>query len=125
MKGRFSMSFTNATDHAYSTNNTNNAYRKGSAQYHNQQEIKRSFKTDTSILNDPTSILINDGAPTQTTNHYKHFIQQNNNIQTKRKIQATIPYQHAQRKVVGPGSMARFLMTPPSGSGCSVCGGSK
>ena len=121
------MSFTNTYDHVYNNNNTNNVYRKGSAQYHNQQDVKRSFKTDMSVLNDPNSILINDGVPTKITNqnHYKQSIQQTNNMQTKRKVGATMPYQHRQRMVVGPGSMTRFLMSPPSGSGCSVCGGTK
>ena len=106
MNGRFSMNFTHSNN-----NKLENVYRKGEAQYHNYTNVKRSTKIDTSISQPSENILINEGIPPITNTHT-----------INRQISMT-PRQYGRQKVVGPGTMARFLMSPPTGSGCSACGG--
>ena len=106
MNGRFSMNFTHS-----SNNKLENVYRKGEAQYHNYTNVKRSTKIDTSISQPSENILINEGIPSITNTH------------TINRQISMIPRKHGRQKVVGPGTMAQFLMSPPTGSGCSACGG--
>lgn len=98
MNGRFSMNFTHSNN-----NKLENVYRKGEAQYHNYTNVKRSQPSE--------NILINEGIPPITNTHT-----------TNRQI-SMIPRQYGRQKVVGPGTMSQFLMSPPTGSGCSACGG--
>jgi hypothetical protein len=118
MNGRFSMNFTQPN----SNNKVENVYRKGEAQYHNYSHVKRSTKIDNSIAQPSENILINEGIQSRTNTYTKPSAVDNNYVKNQHKM-STIPHQQAPRKVVGPGSMARFLMSPPTGSGCSACGG--
>ena len=116
MNGRFSMNFTQSTH-----NNYENVYRKGEAQYHNYSHVKRSTKIDSSISHPSENILINEGVPISNT-YTRSSVPINNHVTSQRRLPTNSSLQR-QQKVVGPGSMARFLMSPSTGSGCSVCGG--
>ena len=66
MKGRFSMNFTPPTSNNrdnthYPTHENQSVYRKGSAQYSTQQDVKRSFKTEPNYSQPSQNILVNDG----------------------------------------------------------------
>ena len=99
MNGRFSMNFTHPNN-----NKRENVYRKGEAQYHNYTNVKRSQPSE--------NILINEGVPSITNTYTTPFTPVNNRQRSM-----------TSRQVVGPGTMSRFLMSPPTGSGCSACVG--
>lgn len=124
MKGRFSMNFTTPTSNNrdnthYPTHENQSVYRKGSAQYSTQQDVKRSFKTEPNYSQPSQNILVNDGLSTypRHTNQSTHRNISNTSAQYRN--------QHANKIVVGPRSMSQFLKTSSSGQGCSSCGGAK
>tara|TARA_A100001015_G_C14944062_1_gene693833 strand:- start:31 stop:390 length:360 start_codon:yes stop_codon:yes gene_type:complete len=118
MNGRFSMNFTHSNN-----NKLENVYRKGEAQYHNYSNVKRSTKIDTSISQPSENILINEGIPSITNTYTTPFTPVNNHVTTTNRQISMTPRQYGRQKVVGPGTMSQFLMSPPTGSGCSACGG--
>ena len=118
MNGRFSMNFTHSTN-----NKLENVYRKGEAQYHNYSSVKRTTNTDTSISQPFESILINEGEPSTTNTYTKPHTPFNNHATNVKRQTLMTSRQYGPQRVVGPGTMSQFLMSPPTGSGCSVCGG--
>ena len=118
MSGRFSMIFTHSNN-----NKRENIYRKGEAQYHHYNNVKRSTKIDTSLSQPSENILINEGEPSMTNTYTRPSTSLNNYATTIKRQMSTAPRQHGRQRVVGPGTMSQFLMSPPTGSGCSACGG--
>ena len=121
MNGRFTMNFTHINK-----KNSENIYRRGEAQYHNYGNLKRYIQLDKSISQPSENILINEGISGISSNintYTKPIINDNNYVKTQRNIQTIPPQQQGIKKAGYPGSMYRFLMSLPTGSGCSVCGG--